>query len=160
LIYGAVLLGLAVAAGRVLAKEPLAGNAYLIQGLLLVTIGLISKFAGLQLALILAAESVLLLFVGQQRKNSILIVGAYLTAGLSVGWGMDGLKQFDTPGLWLGIGLGILMMANAFLTHRHLSSSNPQGKAEAGFSLRPQPSYFAVLAMAIWTVATWDNTDH
>ncbi len=158
LIYGAVLLGLTLLAGRVLVDEPLAANAYLTQGLLLVTVGFISKFAGLQLALILAAESVLLLFIGQQRKNLILLTGAYLSAGLAVGWGMDGLKQFDTPGLWLGIGLGVMMMVNAVLVHRQLAGVEDRRNERTGAALRPQPSYFTVLALAIWLVATWDNT--
>lgn len=158
LIYGAVLLGLAVAARRLLAEEPLAANAYLTQGLLLVTVGFISRFAGLQLALILATESVLLLIMGQQRKNLVLLVGAYIAAALGVGWGMDGLKQFDTPGLWLGVGLGALMMANTYLTHRHLADGTDSAKKGTTLVLRLQPSYFAVLAFIIWLVSTWDNT--
>ena len=157
LVYGAVLVGLAVLAEFVLADEPLAANAYLTQGLLLITIGFISKFTGLQLALILALESVLLLITGYQRKNSILVTGAYIAAALAVGWGMDGLKQFDTRGVWLGIGLGIMMMVNAFLAHRQLQTgARAQNTA---ILLRPQPSYFTVLALTIWAVATWDNTN-
>ena len=55
LIYGAVLLGLAELSRRILAAEPLAANSYLTQGLLLMTVGFIAKFAGMQLALVLAA---------------------------------------------------------------------------------------------------------
>ena len=110
---------LAEAARRLLAAEPLAKNAYLTQGLLLVTVGFISKYSGLQLALILAAESVVLLVTGQQRKNQVLLAGACIAAGLAVGWGMDGMGQFDQPGLWLGLGLGALMLVNTLLAHRH-----------------------------------------
>src|SRR5580765_841128 len=80
LVYGGVLLTLSLLASRWLAEEPLAANTYLTQGLLLVTVGLISKFAGLPLALILSVESVLLLVTGQQRKNVVLLTGAYLVA--------------------------------------------------------------------------------
>ena len=159
LIYGGVLLGLSVLAEWVLGEEPLAANAYLTQGLLLVTVGFISKFAGLQLALILAVESVLLLMTGHQRKNLILLTAAYIAAALAVGWGMDGLKQFDTPGLWLGIGLGIMMMVNAVLAHRQLARPATPAENPNAILLRPQPSYFVVLALAIWAVATWDNTN-
>jgi uncharacterized membrane protein len=158
LIYGSVLLGLAVLATRLLKQEPLVANTYLTQGLVLITVGLISKFAGLQLALILAAESVLLLVLGQQRKNLILVTAAFVTAALAVFWGMDGMKQFDTRGLWLGIGLGILMMANAFLAHRNLGPNSPQKEGTLAASLRPQPAYFTVLALAVWLVVTWNNT--
>jgi hypothetical protein len=151
LIYGAGLLVLAEVARRVLAAEPLAKNAYLTQGLLLVTVGFISKYSGLQLALILATESVVLLIAGQQRKNLVLLTGAYLAAAMSIGWGMDGMRQFDRPGLWLGAGLGALMMVNTILAHR-------QTAAATQTMVRPQPSYFTVLALLIWLIAIWDNT--
>jgi hypothetical protein len=151
LIYGAVLLALAVVSGRVLRQEPLAMNAYLTQGLLLVTIGLITKFAGLQLALMLASESVILLMLGQQRKNIVLLAGAFLAAGLAVGWGVDGMRQNEPAGVYLAIGLGGLMMANTLMVHR---------RSVAGFPalLRPPAAYFTILALVIWLVATWDNT--
>jgi uncharacterized membrane protein len=158
LVYGSVLVGLAGLASRMLSEEPLTANAYLTQGLLLVTVGFISKFAGLQLALILATESVLLLFMGQQRRNLVLLIGAYVAAALAVGWGMDGLNPFDTPGLWLGVGLGVLMMANAYLTHRQITMGAVPAKTESEVMVRPQTSYFTVLALVIWVVATWHNT--
>jgi uncharacterized membrane protein len=153
LCYGSVLLVLAELARRVLATEPLAKNFYLTQGLLLVTLGLIShpKLAGLQLALVLAAESVVLLMLGQARKDLLLQAGAYIVAALAVGWGMDGLRQFEPNGLWLGMALGALMLANTLLAHR---DTVPIGPAP----LRPQVGYFTALALAIWLVATWDNT--
>jgi hypothetical protein len=151
LIYGTALLGLAELARRLLAAEPLAKNSYLTQGLLLVTVGFISKFAGLQLALVLAMESVVLLVMGQQRKNPVLLTGAYLAAGLAVGWGIDGMRQMEPSGVWLAIGLGGLMMVNTLLVNRQLPASG-------GEILRPQPAYFAVLALVVWLVATYDNT--
>src|SRR5262249_55391506 len=150
LIYGGTLLGLAELARRVLPAEPMARNAYLIQGLLLTTAGLITKFSGLELALILATESVALLLAGQQRKNGTLLASAYIAALLAVGWGMDGLRQNETPGLWLGIGLGAIMMFNTFLAHRATLSAN-------NVLLRTQPGFFTVLALAIWLAATYNN---
>lgn len=151
LIYGVVLLGLAVGARRLLSAEPVAKNSYLTQGLLLVTTGFISHpdLAGLQLALVLAMESVVLLILGQQRRNLVLLTGAYVAAALAAGWGMNGLQQFDRPGVWLAIGLGALMMVNTLLAHRHTVSTS--------IFLRPQPSYFAVLALLVWFGATWNN---
>jgi uncharacterized membrane protein len=151
LIYGAVLLALAELSRRVLAAEPLAASSYLTQGLLLVTVGFIAKFSGMQLALVLAAESVVLLMLSQQRKSLILKTGAYLAAALAVAWGMDGMKEFDRAGLWLGMGLGALMVWNTLMVHR--VAATPTGAA-----LRPQPSYFAVLALLIWLVTTYNNT--
>ena len=64
---------------------------------------------------------------------------------------MDGMKQFDRQGLWLGLGLGALMLVNTVLTHRQTAASSK-------LAMRPQPSYFAVLALLIGLVAVWDNT--
>jgi hypothetical protein len=151
LIYGSALLVLAALARWFLAAEPLAKNTYLTQGLLLVTVGFITKYSGLPLALILATESVILLISGQQRKNIVLVAGAYIAAALAVGWGMDGMRQFDRQGLWLGLGLGVLMLVNTMLVHR-------QTAVGSDAAMRPQPSYFAVLALLIGLIAVWDNT--
>jgi uncharacterized membrane protein len=152
LIYGGVLLILSELARRRLSTEPLSSNSYLTQGLLLVTVGLITKFAGLQLALILAAESVVILLISYRRVNMILRVAAYVAAGLAVGWGMDGMRQNEPEGLWLAIGLGAFMLVNAVIVHRHTLSDNQ-------VIVRPQPSYFTSLALVIWLIATWNNTN-
>jgi uncharacterized membrane protein len=151
LVYGSALLGLAALAHRLLASETATRNSYLSQGLLLVTLGVIFKFTGLELALILAAESIILLTFGQRRDHVILLLGAYVTAALATVWGVDGLRQFDPQGVWLGTSLGGLIMVNANLAHRHTLSNS------GGF-LRPRPTYFAGLALLIWLVTTWDNT--
>ena len=151
LIYGSVLLVLAEGARRFLAAEPLAKNSYLTQGLLLVTLGFITKYSGLQLALVLATESVVLLITGQQRKNRVLLAGAYLSAGLAVGWGIDGMREFDHPGLWLGLGLAGLMLVNTVLAHRETAAATQA-------AMRPQPSFFAVLALLVGLVVIHNNT--
>ncbi len=148
---GAVLLAASELARRLLANEPLARDFYLTQGLLLVTVGFIAKFAGLDLALILAAESVTLLMLGYLRQSKVLRAGAYVAAVLSIGWGMDGMLQSDARGLWLGMGLGALMLWNALWTDR-------QHAADRRKLVRPQTAYFTVLALLIWLVTTWDNT--
>src|SRR5205823_4503111 len=80
LIYGITLIALSELSRWLLPTESLAKNSYLTQGLLLGTIGIISnpQLAGLNLALILAAESVTLLMAGHQRKSVIMLTGAYL----------------------------------------------------------------------------------
>jgi hypothetical protein len=150
LVFGAVLLALAESARRFLAAEPLAKNTYLTQGLLVVTAGVVFKFAGMDLALMLALESVTLLLLGQLRKSLVLQTGAYITAAMAVGWSMATMKPFDHRGLFLGAGLGALMLFNAFLAHRQAASSRSL--------LRAQPGYFTVLALAVWLVATLNNT--
>src|SRR5262249_39769148 len=55
------------------------------------------------------------------------------------------------PGLWLGGGIGGLLLVNTLLTHRQIEANQQT-------ALRLQPAYFTVLALVIWLVAIWDNT--
>jgi uncharacterized membrane protein len=150
LIYGAVLLALTELARRVFPSEPIVKNSYLTQGLLLVTVGIISKFAGLQLALLLGAESVVLLTLGLARRNPILQGAAYLSGALAVGWGIDGLKRDDWKSLMLEAVLGGMMAFNAFWAHRQ----QPESKS----LVRPVPGFFTLLALISWLFATAYNT--
>jgi hypothetical protein len=148
--YGAVLLALALAANRLLPGETVVSGNYLTQGLLLATVGLISKFSGLQLALLLATESSVLILLGQQQKNLIFRIGSYLAAALAVGWCIDGMKPLDQAGLYGGVGIGLLIAFNAWWSRRR----DPEPDCSA---LRPQASYFSVLALLVWLVTTWNH---
>jgi hypothetical protein len=106
----------------------------------------------MNLALILAVESVTLLLVGYQRNSRFILAAAHIAAVLAVGWGIDGLRQTDTAGAWLGAGLGALMLFNAFLSHRQ--------SLQQTSALRASPACFTVLALLAWLAATWDNTTH
>ncbi len=149
--YGTVLLGLAALVQKFLSAEPLAKHSYLTQGLLLVTLGFISKFSGLQLSLVLGAESVVLFVLGSQRSSLILRFFAYAAAMLAAGWCVANLNQFDLQGLWTGAGLGALLAFNAFWAHRLDASQSQQ-------PLRAEVSFFTVLAFATWLATTWFNT--
>ena len=149
--YGAALLALAVLAQKMLPAEPSTKNSYLTQGLLLVTLGFISKFSGLQLSLVLGMESVVLFVLGAQRQSIVLKIFACAAALLATGWCVASLKQFDSQGLWTGAGLGALLAFNAFWAHRQ-----DAGKSEQ--PLRAGPSFFTVLAFASWLATTWFNT--
>jgi uncharacterized membrane protein len=153
--YGAVLLGLAELSRRFLAAEPLTKNTYLTQGLVLVTVGFVSKYLDTPrtLALVLAAESVILFILGTLRKNIFLQTGAYLSGAMAVGWGIDGVERNDTQGLWLGTTLGALMILNAFWSHWRTAWADQR-------EFRPVPAYFTALALLIWLFTTWQNTTH
>ncbi|TAK93019.1 MAG: DUF2339 domain-containing protein, partial [Verrucomicrobia bacterium] len=153
LIYGSTLLALAGLSKRLLTGESLSKNAYLTQGLALVTLGFVSKFSGLDLALVLATESVILFVLGTQRQSVILEFASYISAAMAVGWSIDGLERFDHHGVWLGSALGAMMLFNAWWSHRKLA------KTQRG-ALRPVASYFTVLALTIWFFTTWQNTEH
>lgn len=149
--YGSVLLGLAELARRFLAAEPITKNTYLTQGLVLVTVGLVAKFTGTQLALVLAAESVILFILGTLRKNIFLQTGAYISGAMSVGWGIDSLQRDNFSRLILGAALGGLMALNAgWSAWRRLWADRRE--------LRPEPAYFTLLALIMWIATTWFNT--
>jgi uncharacterized membrane protein len=148
--YGSALLVCAVLARYVLAAEPLTKNSYLTQGLLLVTIGIIAKFAGLKLALLLGAESVVLLTLGLARRNLVLQTGAYICGALAVGYAIDGLERNDRPGLYVGTAIGALMIFNALWSRWQ----TPENKNP----VRLVPAFFTILALIVWLPTTWYNT--
>lgn len=148
LLFGGALLALAPAAARALAPDRTAAGAYLTQGLVAVTLGLMLKFAGFQLALLLAAESLALLVIGQRRRNPILRGGAYTAAGLSLLWGVDGLRPADPRGLYAGLALGGLLLGGAALAHFY--ERGQQSK------FRPPPAAFTLLALAAWLITLWN----
>ncbi len=149
--FGIVLLALSVLAQKLLPAEKPTKNAYLTQGLLLVTLGFITKFSGLQLSLVLGAESVVLFVFGSQRQSVVLKCFAHAAAWLATGWCLDSLNKFDEPGLWTGAGLGALLAFNAFWAHRM-----DAGKSES--PLRAEPTAFILLAFAAWLATTYFNT--
>ncbi|HMP84890.1 MAG TPA: DUF2339 domain-containing protein, partial [Verrucomicrobiota bacterium] len=149
LACGVVLLALAGLSRRLLPNEPETKNAYLTQGLVLATVGIIAKFSGVQLALMLAAESVILFVLGSQR-SLILKVGSFICGALAVGWCLTGLVRFDTTGLWLGCSVGAMMTFNAFWAHRQRVGDDS--------AFRVVPGYFTILALAAWLATTGQNT--
>jgi hypothetical protein len=152
LIYGAVLAGLSVTAARILPEEMGTRAGYLLQGVLLITIGFISRFSGPNLGLILAAESAVLLFLGGQRRSLLLEAfgcGVALLAGF---WTVLGMEPFHSGDLLLGIGVGALLLFNAVqLAHRD---------ERPGHELRPGPTLFVTVGLLVWLVATLNNTPH
>jgi len=155
LSYGVVLLAMAELSRRLLTAEPLTKNTYLTQGLVLVTVGFVAKYLDTPrtLALVLAAESVILFIIGTLRKNIFLQTGAYISAAMAVGWGIDGVDRNDASGLWLGTTLGAFMVLNACWSHWRMVWADRR-------ELRAVPAYFTLLALVIWLVTTWQNTTH
>ncbi len=80
LVFGAALLGLADFARRRCPGDRWMDGSYLAQGLLLVTASLAAKLTGPQTAILLAAESALLLGGILRRHGRIFQVGATLSA--------------------------------------------------------------------------------
>lgn len=144
--FGAVLLALATLARRTFVEESSVKNAFLTQGLLLVTVGFIAYFTGLKLALILAAESVVLLVLGGQLRSPLLRGGALVIGALAVIWGALTMRQTDAD-LVIGVAVGVLLAFNAFWSHRNENSPDAP-------LLRPFTAAFVVFALGIWFATT------
>ena len=136
--FGAVLLGLATFARLRLPQEPSVRAAYVTQGLLLITVGLIIKFTGHQLAVLLAAESVVLLTLGLRQPSRLLRAGAFVAAALAVGWLVLGWEPGQS--VVLGIGVTGLLLFNAWWMGRN------EDPADAAL-LRARTAWLSVLAL-------------
>jgi hypothetical protein len=115
LFYGVLLLGLAQAA-RLLRREDLAfDGAYLAQGLLVVAVGLVAKFAGYQLGILLAVESAALLYFSKLRHALLLRVASGLAAAGAIVLALSGLMN-PKPGGWLAAAfIGVVLVGDAVL---------------------------------------------
>ncbi len=136
--FGAVLLGLAAFARTRLPQEPSVRAAYLTQGLLLVTLGLITKFSGQQLAVLLAAESVVLLTLGLRQPSRLLRAGAFVAATLAVGWFVLGWETGQPVAL--GLGVTGLLLFNAWWMGRHEDPADTT-------LLRPRTTWLSLLPL-------------
>ena len=149
LAYGVILLGLAALARKVLPTDKPSANAYLTQGLLLVTLGFLNYYTGLKLSLVLAAESVALVTLGRQLKSRIMDGASLVAALLAIGWGFSNIHRMDNNGMLMGCALGAMMIFNAFWLRR-----------EVGFEqsiFQPRTIFYSVLGLAIWLFTTWQN---
>jgi hypothetical protein len=112
--FGSVLLGLAGLA-RVRRKDIAAlDGAYLAQGLGLVTLGLISKLAGYQLALVLAVESAFLLTSAGRRHGWIFQIAAALTAAVACGIAYERAADAQGSALLAGACIAAVLFGDAW----------------------------------------------
>ncbi|HIL72604.1 MAG TPA: DUF2339 domain-containing protein, partial [Verrucomicrobia bacterium] len=89
MVVGVALLGCALAAARWLEDQSLSRKSYLTQGLVLVTLGLMTMEMRESLkGPILAAESVVLLLMATRRNNFIIQIGALAVAAIAVSWAL------------------------------------------------------------------------
>ncbi len=145
--FGTTLLATGALARRTLATEPAIKNAYVLQGLVLVTAGFIAYFTGLKLALLLAAESVVLTVLGHQQKNPFLQAGGWIAAALSVAWLAVAFKGAQGE-IWLTAAIGGALLFNGWWER----CQDPRG---ASSGVRPGSAYFVALAIGVCGFATW-----
>ena len=144
---GVALLGCAVAAARWLENQPLSRKSYLTQGLVLVTLGLMTVEMRESLrGPILAAESVVLLFMAVRRNNFIIQIGALVVSALAASYALTDIGNGNAD-YWLG-GLSVMLflLFNARLCHAKIESALES-------ILRPRTSYLTGLALFVGLVA-------
>lgn len=146
---GAILLTLSYFAAKFVAEDDLPSRAYLAQGILLCTVGIISKFSGPTLALVLAMESALLVIFSTQWKNRLLRFAGMIVAALSSGWLLFNLQNAD-PGAWgKAAGIAALLVFDSIWLCKHdPEEENPN-------AIRNVPACFAALGLLSWCAATF-----
>ncbi|MDE2643791.1 MAG: DUF2339 domain-containing protein, partial [Verrucomicrobiota bacterium] len=143
MVIGVAVLGCALAAVKFLEDQVLSRKSYLTQGLVLVTLGLMTMgMADSLKGPILAAESVVLLFMAIRRNNFIIQIGALIVVAIAAVYALNdtllGSEDFFLAGLFTGL----IFLFNARLCHARIES--------AGESLlRPRVSYLTGLALVV-----------
>ncbi len=152
---GAALLGLAALARKLLEGDELPRRAYFAQGLLLATLGLMTKLTGPTLATVLAIESVCLLIFSTQWRSSLMRNAAMVVGTLSVFW-MFGSILDGAPGTWWkAVGVLVPLLFNAQWASRQEGSVGADGN-----SMRLEPAYYAAAGLTTWIAAVSNLGSH
>ena len=143
MVVGVALLGCVLAAARWLEDQSLSRKSYLTQGLVLVTLGLMTM--GMAASLkgpILAAESVVLLFMAIRRNNFIIQIGSLIVVAIAAVYALNDTRLGSEDFFLAGLFTGLIFLFNARLCHARIES--------AGESLlRPRVSYLTGLALVV-----------
>ncbi len=153
MVSGVALLGCAVAAARFLEDQSLSRRSYLTQGLVLVTLGLMTmEMADSIRGPILAAESVVLLFMAIRRNNFIIQVGALAVSGIAVLYSLIDIGT-GSADYWLGgLSVMVFLLFNARLCQARIESALES-------ILRPRVSYLIGLGLVVGLAAFLTKAD-
>ena len=156
--FGVVLCALAEACRRVRPRvDSETEGAYLLQGILLVTLGFFAYLDGWQLSLVLTAQSAVLLGQAQRRGERLPLWASLASAGAAFVVAADALGDWRVPVPWpSAVATGALLVFNAWWSQRRadrlpntptLDWSRPPDFAS---TLAVAPACFAVLGFAVW----------
>ncbi len=157
--FGVVLLALAEASRRRLrVQDADTENAYLLQGVLLVTLGFIGYFSGWQLSLVLAVQSAVLLWLAGVRVSRWLLGSSCAVAGVSFVYAISRLNGSGAPGTWNlpALAEGAFLLGNAGWSQRLAGrfDSRVYPRDDGPLDLRPAlaqvPAFFGFLGAAVW----------
>ena len=114
MIFGGVLIAAAFLSRRLRPDDAAQETAFFVQGILALTLGWLSRWHGPSGALILGAESALLLSASVWRHGRTLRALAYLVAAAAFSWAIEGcLDDMAWRGEWVPLLLAILFGAQA-----------------------------------------------
>lgn len=150
--FGTVLLGTSWLARMLLTTELAVRNTLLTQAIILITLGFITKFTGMQLGLILAAETLVLLICGHCLDQRILRGGAYVTGLLSLAYTITDIPAFQTNSLVSASVVGVIFAISAIWVQR-----NTIVTAKEDTDVRR--IFWCVLSWVVWLVAAWQNVE-
>ena len=143
LSIGALLIGCAFFVSKALKEHSLTKNCYLIQGLTLITLGLmLTKQSESIKGPILAAESVILLFGAIRLKSLIVRYASVVAAAAAVIFGFISIANGAGDSLYSCLSIGGFLLFNAYLTSKKIEQ-------DKGSFLRPIVSYFTASALAV-----------
>ncbi|HUR45075.1 MAG TPA: DUF2339 domain-containing protein, partial [Candidatus Saccharimonadales bacterium] len=146
--YGSTLLLLAVLASRLLKQDRTAANAYLTQGLLLLTLGFISRYAGLTLGLVFAVECVALYVLSSLIRSRVMFAGSLIAGFAAAVWTFASLGSHEQTDLYLGCGVTALLLVNNLVKPKtHFPSLEAVERARGAF---------AIAASAVLLRTTWE----
>ena len=119
LSIGVLLIGCAFFVSKALKEHSLTKNCYLIQGLTLVTLGLmLTKQSESIKGPILAAESVILLFGAIRLKSLIVRYASVAAAAAAVIFGFISIANDSGDSLYSCLSIGGFLLFNAYLTSK------------------------------------------
>ncbi len=136
--FGVVLVALAELGRRLPRRlDAPTQDTFLLQGVLLITLGFVTYFSGWQLSLVLAAQSVVLLAAARRRTNQWLLLASLGTALLAFALVMQQLAESE-GGYFRGIApaVGAMLVFNAWLAERWPDTRTAGGRTgvlAAGF---------------------------
>ncbi|MDE0571263.1 MAG: DUF2339 domain-containing protein, partial [Verrucomicrobiales bacterium] len=154
LSIGMLLIGCAFFVSKALKEHSLTKNCYLIQGLTLITLGLmLTKQSESIKGPILAAESVILLFGAIRLKSLIVRYASVAAAAAAVIFGYISIANDSGDSLYSCLSIGGFLLFNAYLTSKKVEQDKES-------LLRPIVSYFTVSALAVSITAFLIQADY
>jgi len=146
--FGLVLLALNRLAAQLFTEEKIVRDAYLAQGLVFVTAGLMIRLDGAPQAYALAAESMVLLILGYAQGRRLLKAGAGLAAVLAFFSATHTLDEGGKSSVLTSVAIGVALIFNATWAAQHQSPI-------VRLKLNAVRGFFAAGGMLLWVLAAF-----